>query len=132
MHGLYILETDAIPSTIFCGSLSVDGDLWQQRLGHPSFAKLQHMSGILPMSRSHFSHCEICLLAKQKRLPFLSHNHLSISPFDLIHLDIWGPFSVKSIEGSKYFFTIIDDCTRVTWLYMLRNKSDVATIFLLL
>lgn len=40
-------------------------------------------------------------------------------------MDTWGPFSIESVEGFKYFLTIVDDCTRVTWIYMLRNKSDV-------
>lgn len=54
---------------------------------------------------------------------------MSSSPFDLVHLDIWGPFSVESIEGYKYILTLADDCTRVTWVYMLKNKSDVSYIF---
>ena len=88
------------------------------------------MSGTLPVSKSSLQHhCDICPLAKQKRLPFVSNNHLSALPFDLIHLDIWGPSSVESIDGFKYFLTIVNDCTRVTWIYMLKNKSDVITVF---
>lgn len=48
---------------------------------------------------------------------------MSFSPFDLVHLDIWGPFSVESIEGYRYFLTL-------TWLYMLKDKSDISHIFL--
>lgn len=59
----------------------------------------------------------------------MSHNHLSDNPFDIVHLDIWGPFLIESIEGYKYFLTVVDDCTRVTWIYLLRNKSDVSTVF---
>ena len=54
---------------------------------------------------------------------------MSSYPFDLIHLDVWGSFSVESIEGYKYFLTIVDDCTRVIWVYMMKYKSDVLTIF---
>ncbi|KAG7544681.1 Retrotransposon Copia-like N-terminal [Arabidopsis suecica] len=62
MHSLYILKLADITSstsshsTNFCGSLLVDGQLWHQRLGHPSSAKLQHLSedlfstSVLPMS----------------------------------------------------------------------------------
>lgn len=46
-----------------------------------------------------------------------------------MHIDIWGPFSLISVEGYKYFLTIIDDHTRFTWVYLLRKKSDVSTIF---
>ncbi|CAA7054923.1 unnamed protein product [Microthlaspi erraticum] len=114
IHNLYILESaNLLSSRHLCGSL-VDSHLWHQRLGHPSSAKLQHIPGILPMSKSSHSHCDVCPLAKQKGLPFVSNNRLSASPFDLVHLDIWGPFRVESVEGFRYFLTIVDDCTRVT------------------
>lgn len=75
------------------------------------------------------SHCSVCPLAKQKRLAFISNNKLSPKPFDLVHIDVWGPFSTESVEGFRYFFTLVDDCTRMTWVYMLRNKSDVSVSF---
>ena len=125
MHGLYILEPI---SHSLCGSL-VDGTLWHQRLGHPSFAKLHHIPGIPLSSKVNTTLCHVCPLAKQRSLPFISNHKLSVNPFDLIHIDIWGPFWVESIDGFRYFLTIVDDCTRVTWLYMLRNKSDVKTVF---
>lgn len=62
-------------------------------------------------------------------MPYVSHNNMSSSPFDLIHLDTWGPFLVESADGYRYFLMIVDDCTRVTWIYMMRNKSDVHYIF---
>ena len=68
-------------------------------------------------------------MAKQKRLPFTSHNHLSPNAFDLIHIDIWGPFSVSTPTGQRYFLTIVDDHTRVTWVYLLQHKSDVLRVF---
>lgn len=49
--------------------------------------------------------------------------------FDLLHIDIWGPFSVPTPEGYRYFLTIVDDHTRVTWLYLLRTKSEVLQVF---
>lgn len=51
-----------------------------------------------------------------------------VESFDLIHLDIWGPFQVPTVEGCRFFLTIIDDCTRVTWVYLLKTKYAVITI----
>lgn len=68
-------------------------------------------------------------MAKQKILYFPFSNNLSNSPFDLIHLDVWGPFYVPTSEGYKYFITLVDDYTRVTWVYLLTNKSYVSTVF---
>lgn len=129
MHGLYILEPQLHAKTnSLCGSL-LDGTLWHQRLGHPSFTKLHHIPGIPLSSKVNTTPCNVCPLAKQRSLPFVSSTKLSVNQFDLIHIDIWSLFSFESIEGFKYFLTIVDDCTRVTWLYMLRYKSDVKTVF---
>ena len=54
---------------------------------------------------------------------------MSIKSFDLLHIDTWGPFSVTSNEGYKYFLTIVDDHTRVTWIYLMRTKDEVLTVF---
>ncbi|CAA7051061.1 unnamed protein product [Microthlaspi erraticum] len=70
IHNLYILESAALLSSRhFCGS-SVDGHVLHQRLGHPSSAKLQHIPGILPLSKSSHSHCEQNSVVERK------HQHL--------------------------------------------------------
>ncbi|XP_018453440.1 uncharacterized protein LOC108824502 [Raphanus sativus] len=105
IRNLYILDTQLASSSSsvsFCGSLKVDGSLWHHRLGHPSSAKLQHLSPHIHIDKStHLEsfHCPVCPLAKQKRLPFPSHNNMSSAPFDLVHMDVWGPFAVESVEG---------------------------------
>ena len=68
-------------------------------------------------------------MAKQKHLPFVSHNNMSTNPFDLVHIDIWGPFNVSTPTGHKYFLTIVDDCTCATWVYLLCAKADVLIVF---
>ena len=72
--------------------------------------------------------CEICPLAKQKRLPFTPSSHISSHCFDLIHCDLWGPFSTPTIDGCKFFLTIVDDCSRCTWVYLLKHKSQTQAI----
>ena len=78
----------------------------------------------------HHSHCKAFHLAKQKRLPFLVSNIVAHSPFELIHLDIWGTFHHLTREGYRYFLTIVDDFSRFIWVYLLRAKFDVISIFL--
>ena len=43
----------------------------------------------------------------------------------LFHVDIWGPYSIPTHEGFKYFLSIVDDATRCTWIYLLKTKSEV-------
>ena len=50
-------------------------------------------------------------------------------PFALIHSDVWGPSPVTTYAGIRWFVTFVDDCTRMTWLYVMKHKSDVGPIF---
>lgn len=40
-------------------------------------------------------------------------------------MDVWGPFSVSTSNGHKYFLTIVDDSSRATWFFLLNSKSEV-------
>lgn len=44
----------------------------------------------------------------------------------MIHVDIWGPYSTPSLNGSKYFLTIVDDFSRRTWTFLMSHKSEVS------
>ncbi|KAL5577658.1 hypothetical protein UlMin_019357 [Ulmus minor] len=73
--------------------------------------------------------CDVCQFAKHKRVSFPTRNKRCSKPFHLIHSDIWGPSRVPNISGAKWFVSFIDDCTRVTWVYLLKQKSDVSAVF---
>ena len=51
-----------------------------------------------------------------------------MNAFDLIHIDIWGPINILSVHGHRYFLTIVDDCTRHTWIYVMKVKSDIGPL----
>ena len=42
----------------------------------------------------------------------------------MIHVDIWGSNSIPSIHGHKYFWTIVDDYSRYTWVFPLKQKYE--------
>jgi len=46
-----------------------------------------------------------------------------------VHIDVWGPAQVSSLNGSHYYVTFIDDATRKTWIYCIQNKSDIFDTF---
>ena len=117
------------PQSHVLNNTVVPSSLWHLRLGHPSDAKLSSLKNVLHDSVCTFNKdCEICPLAKHKRLPFPFPNHISDSPFNIVHCDIWGPYSDPTVDGHKYFLTIIDDCTRSTWVYLMKSKSDTRSI----
>lgn len=53
----------------------------------------------------------------------------SKQPLALLHLDIWGPSPVASLSNYRYYFSIVDDFSRYTWLFPLTHKSDVVSVF---
>uniref|UniRef100_A0A2N9G6D1 Integrase catalytic domain-containing protein n=1 Tax=Fagus sylvatica TaxID=28930 RepID=A0A2N9G6D1_FAGSY len=106
---------------------------WHCRLGHPSSSRMNFLSTVMP-DISHSckdTHvCTVCPLAKQKRLPFPNNNHVSSIAFDILHVDIWGPYHMPTVEGYKYFLTLVDDCTRTTWVYLMKSKSETRPLLI--
>lgn len=61
-------------------------NLWHYRLGHLPFSMLKVLqTSNSDVTFSDFSPCEICPLAKQRKLSFPLRQHVSQHPFDLIH-----------------------------------------------
>ena len=97
-------------------------DLWRQRIGHPLAEALSNLSSITPgicNSSSPKDICDVCLRAKQTRLPFIVSEHKALMNFDLVHCDIWGTYYVKSFCGASYFLSILDDASRCVWVYLM-------------
>jgi len=43
--------------------------------------------------------------------------------FELLQVDIWGPYPQKTYNGSQYFLRIVDDYSRKTWVHLMAHKS---------
>ncbi|GKF04270.1 retrovirus-related pol polyprotein from transposon TNT 1-94 [Tanacetum coccineum] len=41
-----------------------------------------------------------------------------------LHMDLYGPIRVQSINGKKYILVIVDDYSRFTWVKFLRSKDE--------
>jgi hypothetical protein len=63
------------------------------------------------------------------KLPFCNFNFKSNEIFELVHSDVWGPALVTSYNDFRYYIIFIDDFSKNTWLYLLKNKSEVFTHF---
>lgn len=67
-------------------------------------------------------HCSVCPQARQTRLPFLNSISINKSKFDLVHVDIWGPYNVPLITGARFLLTIVEDFSSCTWIFILLIK----------
>ncbi|XP_010690723.2 uncharacterized protein LOC104904224 [Beta vulgaris subsp. vulgaris] len=102
--------------------------IWHARLGHMSVSKMKHVIDLLDISSSDNMNCEACIMAKHYKIPFsLSSSHAT-HIFDLVHIDLWGPYRTPCYTGATYFLTILDDCSRTTWTHLLKTKTQVPSI----
>jgi hypothetical protein len=124
-QGLYYLSAPTTP--IACSAVE-SSHIIHQRLGHPSLQKLHRM--VPSLSKVSNLECESCQFGKHARSFFPDRvNKRAASPFALVHSDIWGPSRVVSCLGYQYFVTFIDDFSRCTWIFLMKNRSDIFSIF---
>ena len=70
-----------------------------------------------------------CQFGKQTGLPFNNSVSHALSPFDLIHSDVWGPSPITTLGGSRYFVIFVDDFSRYTWIYLFKNRFELYQIY---
>ncbi|XP_076951542.1 uncharacterized protein LOC143624935 [Bidens hawaiensis] len=98
-------------------------NLWHSRLRHPASRVLSVLKDDLNVKVINDSlPCDVCRKAKQHREPFPLSDHVSLKIGELVHLDVWGPYTVKSREGFRYFLTIVDDSL---WLFGDNDNQNV-------
>ncbi|KAF7841340.1 putative ribonuclease H-like domain-containing protein [Senna tora] len=101
--------------------------LWHHRLGHATLDTIKHVGCIKFNSIDVLPNvCDIFHLAKQHRLSFPKSNTNFTKIFDLVHMDLWGPYKYQSITNmAHYFLTIVDDYSRAVWTFLLPDKTLV-------
>ena len=76
-----------------------------------------------------FDFYENCVHGKQNHVSFPSCGKRAKQILELVHNDVFGPMKVPSMGKFVYYVSFIDDFSRNTWIYFLRNKSEVLDKF---
>ena len=132
-NGLWFLDrredVSCTALTVAMGENEAKVILEHCRLGHLSF---DTMAKVFPEIMSKVDKrklvCDACEYGKHTRSVYVSKGLRSISPFMLIHSDVWT-CPVISISGMKYFVTFIDCYSRMTWIYLMKQKNEVLKCF---
>ncbi|KAH9779667.1 hypothetical protein KPL71_007786 [Citrus sinensis] len=126
-NGLYVLQGTAVTWAIGVSNQSLDKTMmWHLRLGHMSEKGLRELSkqGVLGKDKIEtLRFCKECVLGKSSRVKLCTGVHNSKGTLDYIHADLWGPTQTASLGGARYFMSLIDDFSRMVWVYVLKNKD---------
>ena len=102
-----------------------------RKLGHLAYGAIGHaiskgyITGIELDGDTKPEFCEACAKAKSARQPFPRESKTRATKYgDRVHWDLWGPATVKSLNGHYYVAAWIDDATRETKLYFQEKKSQ--------
>lgn len=68
--------------------------------------------------------CEICIQAKMTKKPFHSVER-NTQLLHLVHSYICELKGHLTRGGERYFVTFIDDCSRLTYIYLIKTKDEV-------
>ena len=102
--------------------------LLHSSLGHPSLSKFRklvpHFSSLSSLE------CESYQLGKHTCVLFPKLlDPRTKSHFELIHTDVWGPSRSTSTLRFHYFVTFIYDYSRCTWLFFMKTRVELFSIF---
>nr|GEY95402.1 retrovirus-related Pol polyprotein from transposon TNT 1-94 [Tanacetum cinerariifolium] len=105
--------------------------LWHRRLSHLNFGTINHLArqslvqGLhkLKFEKDHL--CSACAVGKSKKKSHKTKSKdTNQEKLYLLHMDLYGPMRVESVNGKKCILVIVDDYSRFTWVKCLRSKDE--------
>jgi transposase InsO family protein len=112
------------------------GWLWHRRLGHVGMKQLNRLVkhdlvlGLKDVKFENNKLCSACQAGKQVANPHSNKSTMSTTrPLELLHMDLFGPTTYRSIGGNTYCLVIVDDYSRYTWVLFLHDKATTCDIF---
>nr|GEX21892.1 putative ribonuclease H-like domain-containing protein [Tanacetum cinerariifolium] len=110
-------------------------NLWHRRLGHINFKTMNKLvKGTLvrglPTKVFKNNHtCVACKKGKQHRASCKTKPVNSVcQPLQRLHMDLFGPTFVKSLNKKSYCLVVTDDYSRFTWVFFLATKDETSSI----
>ena len=112
------------------------GWLWYRRLAHVGMSTLMKLlkkelvGGLKDVKFEKDKPCSACQAGKQVANTHPTKAFLSTSRvLELLHMDLFGPTTYKSLGGKLHCLVIVDDYSRYTWTFFLHDKSEATPCF---
>ncbi|KAI3827595.1 hypothetical protein L1987_01673 [Smallanthus sonchifolius] len=109
--------------------------LWHRRLGHVHFKNLNSLVKqdlVRGLSSKDFNFSEKCMAYAKGKQHKKTHKSKVVNsifvPLQLLHMDLFGPISVKSISKNSYYLVVTDDFSRYSWVNFLATKDETAEV----
>ncbi len=109
--------------------------VWHRRLAHSSIRNIQesipHTNGIEELlNRKHTEHlkCPACMIGKATLEDYPSRKASATKPLRLVNVDSFSS-SVVSMEGFVHAVVIVDSSPGYQWLYGMKTKDGMLTVF---
>ncbi|GJS36842.1 putative ribonuclease H-like domain-containing protein [Tanacetum coccineum] len=105
---------------------------WHRRMAHVNFKNINKLAkhGLvkgLPSKLFVNEHnCIACNKGKQHKASYKAITAVSTisAPLQLLHMDLFGPTSIRSIDHKYYSLVVTDDFSRFTWVFFLGTKDE--------
>lgn len=107
--------------------------LWHAHFGHINYDNIRIMrkKGIkgIPIVPRKLTPCYSCILGKHSKPHFHNSTSRASKKLGLIHFDLCGPMLAPYASCNKYMLTFTNDYSRICWVYLLKEKSQVSETF---
>jgi hypothetical protein len=68
--------------------------------------------------------CKHCHQGKKTKTKLNSKEYSTTRPLKIVHTDLVGPTTTKGLKGERYFMLLVDNYTRMTAVFFLKNYSE--------
>ncbi|GJU70222.1 putative ribonuclease H-like domain-containing protein [Tanacetum coccineum] len=136
-HNLYCFNlTDIQPErdvTCLLAKASLDESTkWHRRMAHVNFKNMNKLAkhglvnGLPSKIFTNEHNCVACNKGKQHKASYKAITAVSTisAPLQLLHMDLFGPTSIRSIDHKYYSLVVTDDFSRFTWVFFLGTKDE--------
>ncbi|GJV91937.1 retrovirus-related pol polyprotein from transposon TNT 1-94 [Tanacetum coccineum] len=122
------------PICLLSKAIKTKSWLWHRRLSHLNFGAINHLAKhglvhdlpILKFEKDHL--CSACAMGKSKKqLHKPKSEDTNQEKLYLLHMDLYGPLRVASVNGKKHILVIMDDYSRFTWVGISYETSVALT-----